>query len=341
MKKTLLLIATLACAALANAAGTSDALSVLNTFIATYAKDNPSWKSNIVLLSDPSNVPAGRQLGYSAMIGYYSFEPKTWEDLTDTQKQEIYEDSRLKPFLVSLRNPSNYPTISNADVPVPYQPVYPVEGLSAPQIQQATPKAQMQPTGVRPMMQVAQPMGQQSIYPQNQLVWRQVPATYRLESVPVSNAPAYYSIPSQVQPMQQMMPQGQMQMQPQGYPYGMPQMQLNQQQMVPPMPQTMQMPTNPQSFQPNASSLLMQEERMPNPYYQSNAWQNQSQPSSPQPASMSSTYPNMSAHDELYQPVADYKAPTAKSAPQPASVKIAPEEMILDRPLKVFLHNNR
>lgn len=335
MKKTLLLIATLACAALANAAGNSDALSVLNTFIATYAKDNPAWKSNLVLLSDPSAVPAGRQLGYSTMIGYYSFEPKTWEDLTDTQKKEIYEDSRLKPFLVSLRNPSNYPSMSNADVPVPYEAVYPVEGLSAPVVQKATPKSSMgpQPTGVRPMMQVVEP--QMGSYPNNAVVLRQMPVAYQMENVPMNQPMGAMYYPA-AQPMP--MPQAQQYQQaPYGYQY-------QQQQ----MPQTIVQPVAPagayqmravpqqypQSFQPNASNLNMQQQYQPQGYYQ---------PEQPISMPMQPVY-NTSAlntQNELYQPVADYKAPTAKSAPQPASVKIAPEEMILDRPLQIFLHNNR
>jgi len=224
MKKIVVLIAVLAITSLANAAGNGDALTVLNTFIATFAKDNPTWKSNIVLLSDPTKVPAGRQLGYSSMIGYYSFTPKTWDQLSEAQQQEIYSDPRLKPFLVSLRNSSNYPSMTSADVPVPYQPVYPAEGIT-------------NPAAVRPLTPVNPAMGSQ------------------------------YGQPMPVQPQMQM-PQGQMR------------------------------PAYPQAVMP---------------------------------------------HQEIYQPVSQYKAPTAHSngnLPGSVMVKIAPEEMLLDRPLQIFLYNN-
>ena len=129
MKKVLFLLAALAAFVTAHAVQSGDAIGVLNAFIATFAKDNPAWKSDIVALSDPSNVPAGRQLGYSAVLGYYSFIPKSWSQLTEGEKQAAYADPRLKPFIVSLRNYNNYPSLTNTDTPRPAFPVYPVEGV--------------------------------------------------------------------------------------------------------------------------------------------------------------------------------------------------------------------
>jgi hypothetical protein len=112
---------------------TGDAISVLNAFIATFAKDNPAWKTDVVAIADPANCPPGRQLGYSSVLGYYSFLPKTWDQLSDGERQGVYNDSRLKAFIVSLRNANNYPTMTNTDAPKPAFGAYPIEGL--PQVQ--------------------------------------------------------------------------------------------------------------------------------------------------------------------------------------------------------------
>jgi hypothetical protein len=128
MKSLLCLIAALACVSLLPAQS-GDALSVMNAFIATFAKDNPSWKSDIVVTSDPRNVAPGRQLGYSSIVGYYTFLPKTWGELSDMERAAVYADPRLKPFIVSLRNYNNYPALTNTDTPRPAFPVYPIEGM--------------------------------------------------------------------------------------------------------------------------------------------------------------------------------------------------------------------
>lgn len=129
MKKALLLLASLCLYALASAAQSGDALSILNAFIATFAKDNPAWKTDIVAIADPTNVPPGRQLGYSSVLGYYTFVPKTWSQLSEGEKQSVYTDPRLKAFIVSLRNYNNYPAMTNTDTPKPAFGTYPVEGL--------------------------------------------------------------------------------------------------------------------------------------------------------------------------------------------------------------------
>jgi len=107
-----------------------NAVPILNAFIATFAKDNPGWKTEIVLLEDPRSVPPGKQLGYSKKLkAYYSFRPKFWEELLPEEKANVLHDSRLKSFLVSERNKMIFPSISNADAEIPTtKRVFPVEG---------------------------------------------------------------------------------------------------------------------------------------------------------------------------------------------------------------------
>jgi hypothetical protein len=108
-----------------------NAVGILNAFIASFCKDNPSWKTEIVLLSDPNEVPPGKQLGYSAQLQtYYSFRPKFWEEMKDAEQQAVLKDPRLKSFLVSVRNQMIFPSVTNADTHIPTtKNVFPVEGV--------------------------------------------------------------------------------------------------------------------------------------------------------------------------------------------------------------------
>ena len=96
--------------------------SVIDAFLATYAKEEVAWKKDIRLNETPGQIAPGRQLGQSAVVGYYSFIPKTWEDLTEEEKVTVIKDPRLKAFLISSRQGSL------ADVSADGTPVFPIEG---------------------------------------------------------------------------------------------------------------------------------------------------------------------------------------------------------------------
>jgi hypothetical protein len=96
--------------------------SVINAFLATYAKEEVAWKKNIRLNETPGQIAPGRQLGQSAVVGYYSFVPKTWDDLSDEEKISVIKDPRLKAFLISSRQGSL------ADVSADGTPAFPIEG---------------------------------------------------------------------------------------------------------------------------------------------------------------------------------------------------------------------
>jgi hypothetical protein len=95
--------------------------SVINAFLATYAKEEVAWKKDIRLNETPGQLAPGRQLGQSAVVGYYSFVPKTWDDLSDEEKISVIKDLRLKAFLISSRQ------ASLADVSPDGTPTFPIE----------------------------------------------------------------------------------------------------------------------------------------------------------------------------------------------------------------------
>ncbi len=262
MKKALISLLLLICVSAAFAApNAGDARSVLNAFISTFAKDNPAWKGDIVAITDPNNVPPGRQLGYSAVLGYYTFLPKTWDMLTEAERQQVYGDPRLKAFLVSLRNYNNYPSLTGTQTPRPAYPVYPVEGMQG---------------GYYPNTSYAP---YPPAYPQQGYAYPQV-------GYPV---PGYQN---------------------QGYP------------------QSYQAPQ--QQYQPQYQQQYSQ------PYQPYQQYQQQPQAYS-SPAGYNYNPMQMSALPALVQPVTMYQPIPA----QYSRLVVAPEEMLLDRPLRVYMQDGR
>jgi hypothetical protein len=96
--------------------------SVINAFLATYAKEEVAWKKDIRLNETAGQIAPGRQLGQSTVVGYYSFVPKTWDDLSDEEKISVIKDPRLKAFLISSRQGSL------ADVSADGTLAFPIEG---------------------------------------------------------------------------------------------------------------------------------------------------------------------------------------------------------------------
>jgi hypothetical protein len=102
--------------------------SVINAFLATYAKDEVAWKKDIRLNETPGQIAPGRQLGQSAVVGYYSFVPKTWDDLSDEEKISVIKDPRLKAFLISSRQGSL------TDLSPEGTPTFPIEAAKPPPV---------------------------------------------------------------------------------------------------------------------------------------------------------------------------------------------------------------
>jgi hypothetical protein len=93
-------------------ADTSNGESVMNAFIATYAKEEVNWRSEVEFVNSPSEIPPGKQLGYSSVVGYFTFRPKSWDQLSVAEKEEVMGNPKLKAFLISLRS-SNMPQYTN------------------------------------------------------------------------------------------------------------------------------------------------------------------------------------------------------------------------------------
>lgn len=71
-----------------------------NQFMAKYSDGNPAWKTEIVMNADINKPPAAPyKLYYSDTLGYYSYRPKVWEELTDYERFALKNDPRLQSFI--------------------------------------------------------------------------------------------------------------------------------------------------------------------------------------------------------------------------------------------------
>lgn len=132
MKKPILIISivlALQSALSANSAPNLEQL--LNSFIATYAKESRYLKEGVTSITDVSQIPPGAQLGYAnSNLGYYYFFPKTWDKLSDPEKEMVMKDPRLKAFIISSRNSTTYPASTAGPSPQLKTPSFPTNGIA-------------------------------------------------------------------------------------------------------------------------------------------------------------------------------------------------------------------
>ena len=100
---------------------------VLNEFLATYAKANSAWKTGIEQIASPEAVPPGKQLGQSAVIGFYAFRPKLWSELSAAERKVVFADQRLTAFIISRISATQFPTVG---IQAPDTPKFPIEGAT-------------------------------------------------------------------------------------------------------------------------------------------------------------------------------------------------------------------
>lgn len=83
--------------------GTANALDFINEFIAYASLDDPAFRKEPKLCADPSNPPTGRLVALSDFAGYFSYVPKTYDDLTPEQRELVLQDARFHRYMSLLR----------------------------------------------------------------------------------------------------------------------------------------------------------------------------------------------------------------------------------------------
>jgi hypothetical protein len=99
----LLIIAACAAAAgpLPAASRTGNALSLLDAFVAAEARDRPGLRADVRPGADPQGTPPGRVLAFSAILGPFTYRPRSWAELSPADRAALLRDPGLKPFLAA------------------------------------------------------------------------------------------------------------------------------------------------------------------------------------------------------------------------------------------------
>lgn len=75
-------------------------LDIYNQFITQFSDENPAWKTDITLGTKLETKPtAPYKQHYNDLLGYYTYRPKTWEELNDYEKFAVQNDPRLPGFV--------------------------------------------------------------------------------------------------------------------------------------------------------------------------------------------------------------------------------------------------
>jgi hypothetical protein len=100
--------------------------SIINAFLATFAGGNPAWIKEITLIKEPADLEPGKKLGHSNLVGYYSYRPKTIEEMDRQERMAVLNDPRLRGFIATLRRPvdpvTSAPQTAQARQPVSTPP---------------------------------------------------------------------------------------------------------------------------------------------------------------------------------------------------------------------------
>lgn len=107
------------------AAVEGNAKGVFNEFIATVAPVEKAYRTDIKLGADPDRVAPGRMVGKSALVGYFTYRPKLYDELSTDQRVNLRRDNRFRAFVIAVRatmdgivaGDSDGPRVDQGDTP--------------------------------------------------------------------------------------------------------------------------------------------------------------------------------------------------------------------------------
>jgi hypothetical protein len=82
------------------AAPEGNALETFDAFLAASAPANPTYRTDIRRSADPEHVTGGRMSAVSPLIGPFTYRPKTYAELTRSERIEMLRDGRFHDFLI-------------------------------------------------------------------------------------------------------------------------------------------------------------------------------------------------------------------------------------------------
>jgi hypothetical protein len=99
----------LALPALRAQAPLGSALVLFNAYLAQAAADNPAYRADIQPAADLGHPPAGRLSGFSAILGPFTYRPKTFAELAPTARANLLHQPGFRAFLIAARDRGGLP----------------------------------------------------------------------------------------------------------------------------------------------------------------------------------------------------------------------------------------
>lgn len=124
MKNKTLIFLGIACLSVLSASAGTPLDKIYNSFISFYSDGNPAWKTNVTFDANVNTPPKPPfKLYRSDTFGYYSYRPKTWNELNSYEQFAVKTDPRMPHFVqqyVQNETPTaitTFPLIEQAATP--------------------------------------------------------------------------------------------------------------------------------------------------------------------------------------------------------------------------------
>ncbi len=85
------------------AADTPNAVAVFDAYLAQAARTIPEYRADLRAIGPNDSGSPDRLLARGPIVGVFTFRPKTYSDLTRTERADLLRDPRFRAFLVALR----------------------------------------------------------------------------------------------------------------------------------------------------------------------------------------------------------------------------------------------
>jgi hypothetical protein len=80
-----------------------NALAVFDAWLAQAAANNIIYRTDFQTGGDPAAIGPGRAFGRSALLGGFTYRPKTYRDLTRSERAAMLADPKFRTFLIAVR----------------------------------------------------------------------------------------------------------------------------------------------------------------------------------------------------------------------------------------------
>jgi hypothetical protein len=80
-----------------------NALGLFDAWLAQAAAETPAYRADLRAGGDPDAIPPGRGFGRSALLGPFTYRPKTYGELTRSERAAVLADPKFRAFLIAMR----------------------------------------------------------------------------------------------------------------------------------------------------------------------------------------------------------------------------------------------